>query len=268
MSISERQIPKLKTTTNKDAVVVHSPGISLAKNRPNGRFIAIEGFKKAFVVADIHGCLHTFKALLEEIDFKGQYPLFLLGDLINKGPYSTQTLDFVLRLCEHHASVYPLKGNHELYLLNYLTREDSEWKHSSQYRQMKQSGDYEKLSSERREKYITFIESLPYFYETENFFIVHAGFNFLLDDVFADKNAMLTIRGFEYQGSKVSGKTVVHGHFPKKLTVIREAIDRKLKVVPLDNGCVYEGDKSGMGNLCCLELKAMKLYQRKNEDLV
>jgi len=233
----------------------------------SSRFIALEGFQKAFVVADVHGCLHTFKALLEDIDFKGQYPLFLLGDLVNKGPYSTHTLDFVLQLCERHAGVYPLIGNHELYLLNYLAGEGNEWKHSSPYHQMKQSGDYENLTSDRREKYIRFIESLPYFYETEDFFIVHAGFNFSLEDVFADKNAMLTVRDFDYQASKVGGKTVIHGHFPKEITVIREAVSQKLKVVPLDNGCVYDGDRTGMGNLCCLELKAMMLYLRKNEDI-
>lgn len=239
----------------------------MLKDLPVSRFVAIEGFQKAFVIADIHGCLHTFKALLEQIEFRGQFPLFLLGDLVNKGPYSTQTLDFVLQLCELHPCVYPLKGNHELYLLNYLTREDSEFKQSSQFYQMRLSGDYEKLSPDRREKYITFIESIPYFYETENFFIVHAGFNFSLDNVFVDKNAMLTVRDFEYQGSKVSGKTVIHGHFPKEITVIREAIDKKLKVLPLDNGCVYESDRSGMGSLCGLELKAMTLYLRKNEDI-
>src|SRR3712207_6871744 len=49
--------------------------------------------------------------------------------------------------------------------------------------------------------------SLPYYYELDRFYLVHAGFNFGEPDPFADHRSMVTIR---HQGANPTGKTIIH----------------------------------------------------------
>ena len=51
-----------------------------------------------FAISDIHGCAKTFEALLEQIALTKDDTLFLLGDLIDRGPGSKEVVDKVLQL--------------------------------------------------------------------------------------------------------------------------------------------------------------------------
>lgn len=64
---------------------------------------------RLIIVGDIHGCYSELLALLEACSYKpGCDALFLLGDLVNKGPMSPQVLDFA---AQHNA--YVVRGNHD-----------------------------------------------------------------------------------------------------------------------------------------------------------
>jgi serine/threonine protein phosphatase 1 len=39
-----------------------------------------------YVIADIHGCYEQYKALLEKINFSASDTLYVLGDVIDRGP--------------------------------------------------------------------------------------------------------------------------------------------------------------------------------------
>jgi len=73
-----------------------------------------------FVVGDVHGHRDTLVALLREaglLDRRGRWsgadaPLFLLGDLVDRGPDGIGTIDLVMRL-EREGPVRCLLGNHE-----------------------------------------------------------------------------------------------------------------------------------------------------------
>lgn len=66
-----------------------------------------------FVIADIHGCLHTFRELLTRWR-PAEEMLVQLGDLVDRGNYSPQTVE----LCHQLSQDFPdktvfLQGNHD-----------------------------------------------------------------------------------------------------------------------------------------------------------
>lgn len=68
-----------------------------------------------YAIGDIQGCYDPFRELLDAIDFEpGKDTLWLVGDLVNRGPKSLKTLRFVYSI---RKSVVAVLGNHDLHLL-------------------------------------------------------------------------------------------------------------------------------------------------------
>ena len=68
-----------------------------------------------YCIGDLQGCSAPFHALLEKIDFSpSRDTLYLLGDLVNRGPDSLGTLRSLAALGD---SAQCLLGNHDLHLL-------------------------------------------------------------------------------------------------------------------------------------------------------
>lgn len=68
-----------------------------------------------YLVGDLQGCCDAFDRLLAEIGFSpSRDRLWVLGDLVNRGPQSLQTL---MRLQALGAAATCLLGNHDLHLL-------------------------------------------------------------------------------------------------------------------------------------------------------
>lgn len=63
-----------------------------------------------YVCSDLHGRYDKYKALLETISLKGSDTLYILGDVIDRGPDGVKILqDMMVR-----PNVVPILGNHEL----------------------------------------------------------------------------------------------------------------------------------------------------------
>ncbi|WOV90552.1 MAG: symmetrical bis(5'-nucleosyl)-tetraphosphatase [Candidatus Zeuxoniibacter abyssi] len=68
-----------------------------------------------YVVSDIHGCFNTFRRLLDTLSFdETQDRLWLIGDIVNRGPASLSMLRWAQK---HDHCLNMVLGNHDLHLL-------------------------------------------------------------------------------------------------------------------------------------------------------
>jgi len=68
-----------------------------------------------YIIGDVQGCYDTLQKLLKKIDFNDDRDqLFFLGDVVNRGKKSLETLRFIYSLKENANMVL---GNHDFHLL-------------------------------------------------------------------------------------------------------------------------------------------------------
>ncbi len=68
-----------------------------------------------YAVGDLQGCLQPLKRLLERVHFNPEHDrLWLVGDLVNRGPESLATLRFLYQMRD---SLVCVLGNHDLHLI-------------------------------------------------------------------------------------------------------------------------------------------------------
>ncbi len=226
---------------------------------------------KRYAISDIHGCNKTFKHLVEKgINLQKEDHLYLLGDYIDRGPGSKEVFDYIFALQEKGYQVHCLRGNHEEMMLSaYYERTDP-------FSWMVNGGDATLESFDSSsfydipEKYIQFVENLPYYFVLDDYLLVHAGFEFKnaekLEDLFEDESAMVWIR-YWYDNIKpdlLDGRTIIHGHTP----ISRKEIEQNLEVgfpLDIDGGCVYH-PRPNLGYLCAFDMEERKFIFERNLD--
>jgi serine/threonine protein phosphatase 1 len=220
---------------------------------------------RRFVIPDIHGCARSFLRLIQDvIRLRPADRMYILGDMIDRGPRSKEVIDTILRLKSAGFAVYPVRGNHEEMLLNACND-------LSDFRLWMLNGGHATLASfnvedpaELPRHYREFFQRLPYYIELNDFILLHGNLNFRIQDPLSDTEAMIWLRSNEVQKKRIGGKRVIGGHTP----LPREEIEESLAAdkIMLDNGCVYTGEH-GMGSLAALELNSMTLYFQENIDM-
>ena len=65
-----------------------------------------------FVIGDVHGCARTLRTLVEErLGLTREDELYLLGDLIDRGPAVREVLEYIIGLREAGYAVASVMGN-------------------------------------------------------------------------------------------------------------------------------------------------------------
>ncbi len=237
--------------------------------------------REHWVIPDIHGCANTLRALVEEMIQPSKHDwLYFLGDYIDRGPSSKEVIDYLMYLQKEDYNLRLLMGNHEDYLIKSYEAEQKlksffgvkqknkkkkEWLFHGGKEAMQSFNinDLKKIPIE----YINWMKDLEYYIELDNFFLVHAGFNFDSENPFEDKDSMLWVRDYEIDSDKIGNKKIIHGHVPVNLEFIDVSIKNKsYKFIDLDNG-VYMPKREGYGNLVALELNSMEYKAQCNLDL-
>ena len=71
-----------------------------------------------YVMSDLHGCYQEYREALEKINFNEQDTLYVLGDVVDRGPEPIKLLqNMMLR-----PNVLPIIGNHEYMALTVLKK--------------------------------------------------------------------------------------------------------------------------------------------------
>ncbi len=219
---------------------------------------------RRLVISDIHGCYQTFSDLLEKLALSHEDQLFIAGDMINRGPYSTLVVLKIWQLLVDGYQVLPLRGNHEQLALEF-NREQSQ--KLTFFAERQYSGQMIQPNGDLMTEMDAFFAMLPYYYETEKEFIVHAGFDTSEKTPLLLWKDMIWIRNFSYDERKLRGKRVIHGHVPEPYAVIEACAKRIAREVCVDNACVRAGFP-GYGKLVCLDLDTGNLISAKNSDLL
>lgn len=218
---------------------------------------------RRFVIPDTHGCARTFYRLFHQtLQVRKADRVYLLGDMIDRGPNTKELLDLLMELQSRGFSISCLRGNHEQMLLDasLSLKNIQTWVLNGGFATLDSFGISKVANIPRR--YLEFIRSLPFYIELEDFILVHAGMNFEHSSPFSDSHAMLWSRNLSIDKRQISNRRLICGHTPHSRDSVRASLTED--VITLDNGCVYR--EHGLGTLASLELNSLKLVFEPNID--
>lgn len=219
-----------------------------------------------YVCSDIHGMFREFMGLLEEIEFSKDDKLYVLGDAIDRGPNSVDTIKFIMET----ENIEMLIGNHELAMLDYYRGNwildswaDHEWFTFGGETTRKEVMN---LDKETKNKILDYIENLPYYIVVDKFLLVHGGFDIYdkdnpnnkeltLEDALKinDRETITWNRDFFELDKKITDYITILGHTPTTEFNEENIMYRENKIL-IDCGCVFGG------KLSCLRLDDMKEF--------
>ena len=228
--------------------------------------IELPAHKRVFAVSDVHGNLPYLKGLLDKIAFSKDDVLILLGDLIEKGPQSLETLQYVMQLCKTH-TVHILQGNCDRLMFDedisdeWLFRYRHSWdgnmimnEFSARLRfPINYPEDISRLRELVWKEYpeeASFLAGLPTILESEHYIFVHGGIPG--EDSLKDPSALkpwncMKNDDFVNQGHCFKNRWCVVGHWPA--TLYRESwpcaeplVSPEQQIISIDGGCVIKKD--------------------------
>jgi len=186
---------------------------------------------RTIVIGDIHGCYDELKELLKKVKLKKTDRVVAVGDLVSKGPKTTQVLDLFMT-DERFSTVI---GNHDLILRRTWNGETIELKKSHK--------EINKKLKKKRDNYLQFLNGLPFMIDLDTHLVVHAGLrpNVELHSQTTGDLTRIRVLGPDRESDEGTPwyhvyngeKTVLFGHWPAPEP------RRGPKAIGLDTGCVY-----------------------------
>ena len=225
---------------------------------------------RRFAATDIHGCLRTFRQLVEEeLRLRPNDTLYLLGDYVNKGPDSRGVLAYIMQLQTAGYQVQCLRGNHEQELLDTIhgtPNANNMWKSAAE-REMVLASFGVKQPADIAPQYVAWMAALPLELELPDFVLVHAGYNFALppSEMRRDTHSMLYTKSFVFDPSRLGGKRLLHGHVPTPVAKVKANVAAEAGAIGLDTGGVYRHNPE-LRHLAALNLDSWELHLVENRE--
>ena len=226
-----------------------------------------------YAISDIHGCFAQYQAMLSQIEFKSTDTLYVLGDVIDRGPDGIKILqDMNLR-----PNVFPILGNHEFfaaYCLPWLTREITDQSISEltdvQFTALQEwiaNGggptlrSLRELTWEEREDILEYLQEMELYAEVEvggrSFVLTHSALKHFAPDKPLDAYELQDFIFGRPEPDAVyyPDKILVFGHTPTQFLGKPGRIFRSKTMIDIDCGCVFKG-----GQLGCLCLNTLEEF--------
>lgn len=232
-----------------------------------------------YVMSDIHGQYETFRTMLVEIKFNKKDHLYILGDVIDRGPDGIKMLQYCM---EHQDNITLLMGNHEDMMIKSINifeknEKDQMLNRSITDNWLYYNGGYVtytellKQDDSMQNKIKDFLNNLSYYKIIENeneikTILIHAGlfighadslerlfeYNIKSEDIIWYRDYYDSNLDYEMNHNPIlKDAIVIHGHTP--------TIDGKIqcinnRIYNIDCGCAR------IKNLGCLRLDDMKEF--------
>lgn len=215
-----------------------------------------------FAIGDIHGKFTLFEQMLTHWD-EAKQQLLLIGDLGDRGEDSKSCFLLAKQLIEEKDAIC-LRGNHEEMLIRFLKKPEENYDLYMLNGGMKtlESFLHPGLESEysptemammilsRHPDFLPFLESLPLYYEWEEFIFAHAGVDLSKKDwKKTSASDFVWIREPFHRKKNKTGKTIVFGHTPTPyLYGDNQTTDLWIEdhKIGIDGGAVYGGALHGV----------------------
>jgi len=198
------------------------------------------------------------EAMLDKLKPYYDRQFVFVGDYIDRGPNSKKVVDRLIEFKSEVDSVF-LRGNHEQMLLDARFNGNfSLWMMNGGRRTL-QSYGIEGKSVNIPEEHLDFYNSTQLYYETEDYFFVHAGLS-PAKTIKESINDDDEVKEFLWERSHLNAsetpweKTVVFGHTPRPNPL------KKDSMLGIDTGCVY--DRVGYGKLTAVALPEEEFIQQ------
>lgn len=211
--------------------------------RVRGKRPSLPADLRIYAVGDIHGRVDLLDKLLARIkDDVAQRPTpralyVFLGDYIDRGPSSRETIDRLIDHRNNNESVF-LKGNHELIAIKCLSDRNlfDQWLRLGGLETLQSYGVVhpEALASGNQivalqsafhgalpQKHLRFFRDLKSSFACGDFFFAHAGVKPNVELNSQKESDLVWIRGEFLSSNEDFGKIVVHGHTPSTEIEVR-----------------------------------------------
>ncbi|MDZ7774057.1 MAG: metallophosphoesterase family protein [Balneolaceae bacterium] len=219
---------------------------------------------KYIAVGDVHGCAASLEALVDKMDPAelARRQIVFVGDYIDRGPDSKGVVDFLLSFREDHDCVF-LRGNHEQMLLEGIRMGNfANWMLNGGGETLDSYGDAPGVE-DIPDAHMDFFEATRLFYDTPDYFFVHAGLppGLTIREAVEDEehhSDLLWERSHLAAPETAWEKTVVFGHTPRTRPL------RRANMIGIDTGCVFAS--RGMGTLTAVLLPEEEFIQQPSID--
>ena len=226
--------------------------------------LKIPAGRRILAVSDIHGNLPYLRGLLEKAAFGADDELIVVGDFLEKGPESLNTLRFLMEL-SRRGNCRLLLGNCDSWNDIFLYPEEDDervvryilgkkvgllWEMCNEAGldpfDLEDFASVKRLLRRRFAEEWDFLESLPHAIETEHCIFAHAAVRPGKPLRAHTADELTRFDAFMKQGWRFD-KWVIVGHWPvvlyhRDIVCANPIVDRESRIVSIDGGCVLKDD--------------------------